>query len=83
VASSSEDVPCEQPFAYHFKKEGVKWPIGAESEKYKNKDLEKAVKPTFSFWLFPLDMLNVRFDERNRMQDLSKYWPERALLSLS
>jgi hypothetical protein len=36
----------------------LKRPVGAEHEKYKNEDLEKAVKLAFGFWLFPITALD-------------------------
>lgn len=33
-----------------------RYPIGALYGKYKNEDLEKAVKPVFGFWMFPVSV---------------------------
>ena len=68
----------------------VKWPVGAEDEKYINEDLEKAVRPAFGFWLFPVEALGpgdgkgLLEDEGSRLSpktflDMTDYWPELAL----
>jgi len=75
-------------------KEMYTWyPVGAEHEKFRNEDLEKAVKPAFGFWLFPLEALGplpkegtsvdwgIHFRAK-RMVDMSEHWPELALVSL-
>jgi hypothetical protein len=52
-----------------------------------NDDLERAVKPAFGFWLFPLDALDA-FPENGGvpyegfMLDMTKHWPELVLLSI-
>ncbi|EPE28120.1 hypothetical protein GLAREA_04911 [Glarea lozoyensis ATCC 20868] len=58
--------------------------VGAQSEKYKGEDLERAVRPAFGFWLFPIEALDSVDDEGQytRYSDLSKYWPELWLSSL-
>lgn len=62
--------------------ESIKWPVGAETAKYKNEDLDNAVKPAFGFWLFPIDALSSEPRGQNRLQDLSAHFPELALSSL-
>lgn len=68
-------------------------PVGAMSEKYRHEDLEKAVKPAFGFWLFPLDAHSPILGEETsedegyrhrlgQLLDLTSYWPELALQSL-
>jgi 2EXR family len=56
-------------------------------------DLEKAVKPAFGFWLFPMDAIGalpegiseqeVMHFPPNRGFDMSEHWPELGLLSVS
>lgn len=46
----------------------VKWPVGAENEKYINEDLKKAVRPVFGFWLFPIEALGP-IDEEGLLKD--------------
>ncbi|KAL9627972.1 MAG: hypothetical protein Q9164_007432 [Protoblastenia rupestris] len=76
-----------------FGKTKVKWPIGASSEKYRDEDLETAVRPAFGFWLFPVDALGPLPEERfleeegfrhlaKSMLDMTAHWPELALLNL-
>ena len=71
----------------------VKWPVGAENEKYINEDMEKAVRPAFGFWLFPVEALGPIDEEgfckdqlyRPRGKaflDMTEYWPELAMTSL-
>lgn len=71
----------------------VKWPVGAENEKYINEDLAKAVRPAFGFWLFPVDALGyideegLWRDQQSQLReeafvDMTAYWPELALTSL-
>lgn len=71
----------------------VKWPVGAENEKPINEDLEKAVRPAFGFWLFPVEALGPTDQEwlcKDQMYrprgkaflDMTEYWPELALKSL-
>ena len=71
----------------------VKWPVGAHDEKYRNEDLENAVRPAFGFWLFPLEALGrigndgLLVDEETRprgemFKDMTKHWPELGLLRL-
>lgn len=71
----------------------VKWPVGAEHEEYKNEDLEKAVRPAFGFWLFPVEALalinenGLLEEERSRPRgetflNMTEHWPELALSSL-
>lgn len=75
----------------HFKH--IKTPVGAEHENYKNEDLEKAVKPAFGFWLFPVAALSPLKEEGvpqnegyipklEALLDMTEYWPELALSSL-
>lgn len=68
-----------------------KYPVGALHERYRHEDLEKAVKPAFGFWLFP-----VFPDEFGKMPsfygdlhpsseglwDLSRTWPGIGLTDL-
>jgi hypothetical protein len=62
--------------------------VGALHEKYRNEDLEKAVKPAFGFWLFPLEALGSITEEdpdRSEWPELCRmadYWPELALSNL-
>lgn len=65
--------------------------VGALHEKYRNENLEKAVKPAIGFWLFPLEVLGpvpesgVPEAEWTRWPDLcdaTGHWPELALQSL-
>ncbi|MCJ1284381.1 hypothetical protein MMC26_003712 [Xylographa opegraphella] len=51
-----------------FEKQNMKWTVGAASEKYKNGDLDKAVKRAFGFWLFPVDALDP-FPEKALSED--------------
>lgn len=74
--------------------EGVrKYPIGALHEKYRDEDLDKATKPAFGFWLFPMDAFgklpekavseDVPFKRFAKgLLDLTEHWPELGLLSL-
>lgn len=69
-----------------------KHPIGASHGKYKYEDLEKAVKPAFGFWMFPVavdafgkvpssdDELDQIFTKQ--ILDMSKHWPGLGLMSL-
>jgi hypothetical protein len=61
-------------------------------EKFLDEDLEKAVKPAFGFWLFPLHLFSsllpregfepiVSLDSRTRL-NLNRNWPDLALSSL-
>ena len=81
------------PFASYFKKKNLDWPWGPKLEKFKNEDLEKAVKPAFGFWLFPVNALGAFPEEglsedegfrpkTKQLLDLTQYWPELALSSL-
>ncbi|KAJ5194792.1 uncharacterized protein N7498_008230 [Penicillium cinerascens] len=62
--------------------------VGALHEKYRNEDLEKAVKPAFGFWLFPLEVLgSVTVEELDRWNwpelcIMTDHWPELALSDL-
>ena len=71
----------------------AKWPVGAHDERYRNEDLENAVRPAFGFWLFPLEALGrigedgllVDGETRPRgemFKDMREHWPELGLLSL-
>lgn len=71
------------PITKRLLDKGYKFPIGAESEKYKNEDLEAAVKPAFGFWLFPIDVLGPLYEEQvleyglpRMLWDFSETWPE-------
>ncbi|CEJ90873.1 hypothetical protein VHEMI06626 [[Torrubiella] hemipterigena] len=77
------------PMFESIRASGYKFPVGAESEKYKDEDLETAVKPAFGFWLFPVDVLGPVYEEgvseeqgfrRPEMPpvlwDFSENWPE-------
>lgn len=73
-----------------LKNRTVKWPIGAEDEKYKNEDLENTVRPAFGFWLFPVEALgpidgeglSENLGSRPDFVNMTEYWPELALSSL-
>ena len=70
----------------------AKWPVGAQDEKYRNEDLENAVRPAFGFWLFPLEALgriggDGRLVDETRprgemFRDMTEHWPELGLSSL-
>ena len=71
----------------------AKWPVGAHDERYRNEDLENAVRPAFGFWLFPLEALGrigqdgLLLDEGARprgemFRNMTEHWPELGLLSL-
>ncbi|KAL9102614.1 MAG: hypothetical protein Q9163_002258 [Psora crenata] len=71
----------------------VEWPIGAQHEKYKNEDLEKAVRPAFGFWLFPVEALGLINEEglleekgsrptHGPFLNMTDHWPQLALSSL-
>lgn len=71
----------------------TQYPIGSLHEKYKNEDLEKAVKPAFGFWLFPMDAFGTLPPEAvseeawfrpftKELLDMTEHWPELGLLSL-
>lgn len=52
-----------------------------------NDDLERAVRPAIGFWLFPIEALDAYEQKRGQwhegaMLDLTKHWPELALLGL-
>ena len=100
-AESSQDQDQEQEkadepfsgFSSFFQKANKRWPVGAASEKFQNEDPEKAVKPAFGFWLFPVDALGALpekgFSEDEGFQpkpkqllDMTGHWPELALLNL-
>ena len=85
------DEKADKPFVNVFK--DLSFPIGAESEKYKDEDLERAVKPAFGFWLFPVDALGPLQEKGvpehqgfrsvpKRMLDMTEHWPELALLNV-
>jgi hypothetical protein len=62
-----------------------KFPVGAQSERYKNEDLETAVKPAFGFWLFPIDVLGSLEETGGPdtpLWDFSKNCPELGVVSL-
>lgn len=72
----------------------IKWPVGALRDKFKDEDLEKAVRPAFGFWLFTLDALGPLHEEgmpadegfRSRgkaLLDMTGHWPELALSTLT
>lgn len=68
-----------------------KHPIGALYGKYKDEDLEKAVKPAFGFWMFPVDVFGKvpSSDEESeniftkQILNMSEHWPGLGLKSLS
>ncbi len=70
----------------------AKWPVGAHDEKYRNEDLDNAVRPAFGFWLFPLEALgrigkDGLLDPETRprgelFRDMTGHWPELGLSSL-
>ena len=68
-------------------------PTDTFREKVENEDLEKAVRPAFGFWLFPVDALGPLQEKGvaekqgftfvpKRMLDMTRSWPELGLLSL-
>ncbi|TVY44269.1 hypothetical protein LOCC1_G006808 [Lachnellula occidentalis] len=83
VESSRDQDPKEDTtsdFYRAWRKLNIKRPVGAKHEKYKNENLETAVKPAFGFWLFPLAALDR--DDESKMLDMSEFWPELALSDL-
>ena len=72
----------ESSFARFLDEKKYKMPIGAQSEEYKDEDLEKAVKPAFGFWLFPVNAVDAPLGDNNWSMDLSNHLPELALSSL-
>ncbi|KAM0793989.1 hypothetical protein BDR22DRAFT_877317 [Usnea florida] len=71
----------------------AKWPVGAHDEKYRNEDLENAVRPAFGFWLFPVEALGrigkdgLLAEEERRprgemFRDMTEHWPELGLSML-
>ena len=71
----------------------AKWPVGAHDERYRNEDLENAVRPAFGFWLFPVEALGrigkdgLLVDEERRPRgemftDMTEHWPELGLSNL-
>ncbi|PWY81712.1 hypothetical protein BO94DRAFT_576643 [Aspergillus sclerotioniger CBS 115572] len=98
-----EPDPFEDPdkpisaFVQRLRQKNIKWPVGANHPKYKYEDMERAVKPAFGFWLFPLEPLGAVStaaggsgliqppgyrSEAKRLLDLSAHWPELALFGL-
>lgn len=73
--------------------DGTIWkqPVGALYGKYKDEDLEKAVKPAFGFWMFPVDVFGKvpsSDDEckkvfSKQIVDMSEHWPGLGLKCLS
>lgn len=62
-----------------------RFPVGAQSERYKNEDLKTAVQPAFGFWLFPIDVLGSlekTGGPDEPLWDFSKNWPELGVISL-
>ncbi|KAH7234429.1 hypothetical protein B0J15DRAFT_431837 [Fusarium solani] len=60
---------------------------GSSLPKFRDEDLDKAVRPTFGFWLFPVDAFDdgsERGSHSNQISawDVSEHWPELALLRL-
>jgi len=60
---------------------------GSSLPKFRDEDLDKAVRPTFGFWLFPVDAFDdgsERGFHSNQISawDVSEHWPELALLRL-
>ncbi|RAK99189.1 2EXR domain-containing protein [Aspergillus ibericus CBS 121593] len=87
-----EDQPIT-PLGQILRQKKLKWPVGAKHEKYRNEDLENAVKPAFGFWLFPLEALGIPSpaafiqpegyqSKAKQLLDLTGHWPELALFSL-
>ncbi|MCJ1278688.1 hypothetical protein MMC21_006505 [Puttea exsequens] len=73
-----------------LKNKNIKWLVGALHENFRNEDLEKAVRPAFGFWLFPVDALGPLHEEgvskeegfRSRAKailDMIEHWPGLAL----
>ena len=71
----------------------AKWPVGSHDERYRNEDLENAVRPAFGFWLFPVEALGrigkdgLLVDEERcprgeRFRDMTEHWPELGLSNL-
>jgi hypothetical protein len=60
---------------------------GKHLKLYEKEDMEKAVKPVFGFWLFPIEAFGpytkygepVNWDERRLLRNLSTYYPELGL----
>ena len=72
-------------------RDDIKWPIGATQGEYDAQDKASFVKPAFGFWLFPMEAMgplqeegvpeNEGFRQRGKaILDLTKHWPELALL---
>ena len=68
-----------------------KYPVGALHERYRHEDLEKAVKPAFGFWLFPVcpdksGRLPSSYGDSHpsleELVDLSGIWPGIGLMEL-
>ncbi|RSL42920.1 hypothetical protein CEP54_015296 [Fusarium duplospermum] len=60
---------------------------GSSLPKFRDEDLDKAVRPTFGFWLFPVDAFDdgsERGSHSNQISawNVSEHWPELALLRL-
>ncbi|UPK95945.1 hypothetical protein LCI18_006880 [Fusarium solani-melongenae] len=60
---------------------------GSSLPKFRDEDLDKAVQPTFGFWLFPVDAFDDGSGHRSHSNqisawDVSEHWPELALLRL-
>lgn len=71
----------------------TKYPVGALHDKYKSEDLERAVRPAFGFWLFPMDAFGTLPEEAvleeawfrpftKELLNMTEHWPELGLLSL-
>ncbi|KAJ4328954.1 hypothetical protein N0V84_000525 [Fusarium piperis] len=60
---------------------------GSQLPKFIDEDLDKAVQPAFSFWLFPVDAFNDGSEPGSHSNEISawnvsEHWPELALLRL-
>ncbi|RSM04604.1 hypothetical protein CEP52_006767 [Fusarium oligoseptatum] len=70
-----------------FSKIDWKTTAGSSLPKFRDEDLDKAVRPTFGFWLFPVDAFDDGSESESHSNyisswDVSEHWPELALLRL-
>ncbi|RSL73087.1 hypothetical protein CEP53_000870 [Fusarium sp. AF-6] len=70
-----------------FSKIDWKTTAGSSLPKFRDEDLDKAIRPTFGFWLFPVDAFNDGSESASHSNyisswDVSEHWPELALLRL-
>ncbi|KAL8706386.1 MAG: hypothetical protein Q9201_000531 [Fulgogasparrea decipioides] len=89
-----EDDVWRNPSANGIAMMNERLPVGASSEMVQDEDLERAVRPAFGFWLFRVEALGALHEEGHpedqgflpkgkQMLDMTKYWPELALLKLN